>query len=424
MMSVESIPSADVDLSDISTPAYVINLDVFRRNYEELQRAFLAIYPGVEIGYSYKTNYARPIIEMNRLLGGKPEVVSSFELELALSTGHAGSDIYFNGPLKYDWELIKIIELGARLNVDSLEELVRVSSLAEQMKMSFGVGIRVAFESSETLGGSRFGVEYPSSDFELAVELIRESPYLTLNGIHAHYAKRDVSTVKATAINLSDLCVKLLREAAVQLKYVLIGGGFSGPMDQTFASQITTESRTFQDYASACAVPMASIQMAYAGVTLPTLVLEPGTALVADAMDYLCRVRTRKARTQRSDIAVTDGSQFAMGGNATPIRPCWSVLDADTGRPLKRPRSDSQKSIDIVGYTCVESDVLVRETTQDILVGDLINFKYQGAYSIVMRPPFIRMEEMVYVLSHDTGLRLVRDKVDLSQYFDSYATSF
>ena len=68
----------------------------------------------------------------------------------------------------------------------------------------------------------------------------------------------------------------------------------------------------------------------------------------------------------------------------------------------------------------MEGDVLIAQTTEPISVGDLLTFRYSGAYSLVMRPPFIRMDEIVVVRSELDGLRLARDVIDTGFSFDSY----
>ena len=46
--------------------------------------------------------------------------------------------------------------------------------------------------------------------------------------------------------------------------------------------------------------------------------------------------------------------------------------------------------IDVVGYTCMENDVLFRGFEGAIGAGDYAVFDNVGAYTNVLRPPFIR----------------------------------
>ena len=44
----------------------------------------------------------------------------------------------------------------------------------------------------------------------------------------------------------------------------------------------------------------------------------------------------------------------------------------------------------MVGYTCLEQDVLYRDFCGELSVGDYIEFGNVGGYSLVDKPPFIQ----------------------------------
>ena len=47
------------------------------------------------------------------------------------------------------------------------------------------------------------------------------------------------------------------------------------------------------------------------------------------------------------------------------------------------------ENADIVGFTCIEGDVLQKNYTGGLAVGDYIVIQNCGSYSLVMKPPFI-----------------------------------
>lgn len=54
--------------------------------------------------------------------------------------------------------------------------------------------------------------------------------------------------------------------------------------------------------------------------------------------------------------------------------------------------NNSQKlydDLDIVGFTCIEGDILYRGYNGPLAVGDTLVISNCGSYSIVMKPPFI-----------------------------------
>ena len=43
----------------------------------------------------------------------------------------------------------------------------------------------------------------------------------------------------------------------------------------------------------------------------------------------------------------------------------------------------------MVGFTCIEGDVLYKDYTGELAVGDAVVISNCGSYSLVMKPPFI-----------------------------------
>ena len=46
-------------------------------------------------------------------------------------------------------------------------------------------------------------------------------------------------------------------------------------------------------------------------------------------------------------------------------------------------------NMDLVGFTCIEGDVLYRNYTGELAVNDAVVISNCGSYSLVMKPPFI-----------------------------------
>jgi diaminopimelate decarboxylase len=63
--------------------------------------------------------------------------------------------------------------------------------------------------------------------------------------------------------------------------------------------------------------------------------------------------------------------------------------------------SGDNRTWDITGYTCMEDDVLYRKYAGPLKVGDYIVFSNVGAYSIVLRPPFIRLARPILMVEED-----------------------
>ena len=111
----------------------------------------------------------------------------------------------------------------------------------------------------------------------------------------------------------------------------------------------------------------------------PELVIEPGSALAGDCMQFAGRVETIKTVRGKTYITML-GSQknISMSGINPPMR----VISMG-GEAMDFTDAD------IVGYTCIEGDVMYRGFNGRLAVGDFLVFSNCGSYSLVMKPPFI-----------------------------------
>ena len=76
-------------------------------------------------------------------------------------------------------------------------------------------------------------------------------------------------------------------------------------------------------------------------------------------------------------------------------------------------------NVDIVGYTCIEGDVLYQNYVGDMAVGDYVIFSNCGSYSLVMKPPFILPNFPVIDISGDAPELIKRQ-----EYFDDIFHTF
>ena len=138
-------------------------------------------------------------------------------------------------------------------------------------------------------------------------------------------------------------------------------------------------SENYDSYAEAAAKKFADH---FANVPdAPELVIEPGSALAGDCMKFVSRIETFK-NVRGKDIATVIGSQknISMSG----INPPYEIVSG-----LRENETIDYKNVDIAGFTCIEGDVLVRNHSGKLSIGDFLVISNCGSYSIVMKPPFI-----------------------------------
>lgn len=356
---------------------YLIDVDRFRRNLRALSGAFRALYRPTLLGYSYKTNYTPVLCRIADEEGHYAEVVSKTEYDLAMRLGVSPKRVIFNGPLMLRPEIEEALLGGAIVNLDSAAEIGAVESIAhDHSGAQLRVGLRCNLSVHEERN-SRFG--FAGEEIGAALSRLRAIPNCEVQGLHCHSSDvRDPSSFERRIERLIELAGIHFADAPPAM--LDVGGGFYGNMPESLREQFVRVP-SFEDYAESVASPMAA---AFPGTEKPTLVLEPGVSVVANAVSFVARVEGLKRLGNRR-LAITTGSVQNVKSSPNPIRlPVQIVGDKmGTGETLAGP-------IDIAGYTCMERDILYPGYPGTLRVGDFVVFSHVGAYTNVFKPPFIR----------------------------------
>jgi len=336
-----------------------------------LKNAFTSIYPNFNIAYSYKTNYTPKLCKIVNELGGYAEVVSEMELELALRCGVDPGKIIWNGPIKNSVKMEEFLISGGTVNIDAISEARYIKELAEKNDSIFNIGIRCNYDVNDGVI-SRFGLDVNSEEFAEAVKIVTTSKNVYFINFQCHFAKRQIEYWPARAKGM----VQILDRFGVIPERVDIGGGLFGKMSDSLKEQFSSKIPSYIEYAEAAATVFADYFSDKQ--KKPELIIEPGSAVVGDCMKFVGTVKTIKAIRGKYYASVL-GSQKNI--SMTGINPPMEVLHYSTGK-----RYDD---LDLVGFTCIEGDVLYKNYSGQLAEGDVIVFSNCGSYSLVMKPPFI-----------------------------------
>ena len=355
---------------------YILDSLQFKKNFLELKKAFADIYPDFNIAYSYKTNYTPKLCRIVNELGGFAEVVSDMEMEIALGVGVAPENIIWNGPYKNTKKVEELLLRGGVVNLDNATDTENIRRIAEAYPDSnLRVGIRCNFDIGDNVV-SRFGFDVESKEFADALALVREKKNLTLNGMQCHFATRALHTWRPRAEKM----IELLDKHGLCPDYVDLGGGLFGKMDDSLKAQFDTKIPTYAEYAAEVA-PI--FKKRYENETKrPTLLIEPGSALVGDCMRFAARVSGIKTVRGKS-IATLLGSIYNINPTLNKKNPPLTLV------PVGRGERKRYEGLDFGGFTCIESDYLYRGYNGELAVGDIVVFGNVGSYSVVLKPPFI-----------------------------------
>lgn len=376
---------------------YILNSNKFEHNYMELQEAFSSVYSHFNIAYSYKTNYIPQLCKIVNKHGGYAEVVSDMELELALRCGVDTKKIIWNGPIKNLNKVEKLLINGGTVNIDSMDEINSLQPLIEKHPIQkLNIGIRCNFDIGDNLI-SRFGIDVNTDDFINLLNFIKNSKNLFLNNIHCHFANRSLDFWPIRVSKMIILADKVKYILGYNPERIDLGGGIFGKMPIELKKQFKDKIPEYKEYAN-CLIKLNS----HFPNNKPELLIEPGTALVADCMKFVCRIKSIKNIRKKTFITVL-GSQKNINMNG--INPPIEIFNSSEGHDVHKA--------DIVGYTCIESDILYKNFSGKINIDDYLVFDNCGSYSIVMKPPFIMENFPILDIDNHQNILIKRQ-----EYFD------
>ena len=392
---------------------YLLDSRAFVQNYNELLTAFRKIYPNSHIAYSYKTNYIPKLCKLVNQLGGMAEIVSDMEYQIALKAGVDPANIMFNGPYKRPEAIRKLLVSGGIVNIDSFHELMLIKQFAEQYPhQRMSVGLRCNFDIHDGVR-SRFGFDTENPDFAETVGSLRQIENVTLAGLHCHFATRTVDTWPMRAKKMLNLVQQYFDEPP---RFISLGGGIFGKMAESLKKQFDVEIASYDEYAEAVAAQVRDFFYQEDPSRQPKLIIEPGSALVGDAMKFVTKViNVKDVRCKK--IATLIGSIYNINPTLNKKNPPIAIYHDDSSLNQQEYYSD----LDFGGYTCIESDYLYRGFAGQLAVGDYVVFGNIGSYSVVLKPPFILPNFPIVDVSDDADIiELIKRREEFDDLFKTY----
>ena len=382
-------------LQELKTPCYIIRAGEYASNMERFRAAFASRWgEKLILGYSVKTNNFPWLLKTAMARGFWAEVVSPDEYAFALRCGCKEEHILFNGPQKQE-RLLSACRAGATVNLDNLEEVEAVCAAFGGGDVQPVLGLRVNFDLEALCPGEttcagvpgRFGLCLENGDFARALEKLRAAG-LKLSGLHLHQSSKSRSLKVFAAI--AETAVQIAREYSLgELDYVDVGGGF-------FGGSFFPGKPGFDEYAeTVCGILRRGFDPARTA-----LVLEPGAAILATAMDYLCSVlNIRFVRAQR--IVTLDGSLLHINPMMNPHPTPFTMLN---------PGEETAEAQIIAGSTCMELDRFWPRDMKNLAGhGSQFLFHACGAYMSTHNSNFINAAPSIY-LERDGDYTLLRKK--------------
>jgi diaminopimelate decarboxylase len=402
---------------EYGTPLHVVNSARLRVDFNEFAQSFRRRYPRTEVAYSYKTNPLPGVLAELHRLGALAEVISHFELWLALRLGVAPDRILFNGPGKTAAAIELAVSRGvAIINVDSLPEIEEVAKAAARTGRRQPTGVRIV---TSVGWAGQFGLSLGSGDAFEAFRRIRSYPQLAACGVHFHLGTgiRDVDIYLQALREMLLFTDELKRKLDIHISHFDLGGGFGvptvrpysewdrrliangmppGPVDVAAAMRPADYSQRIVDLLLDY-LP----QQQRPHETMPTIYFEPGRALSSRAQCLVLKVLTVKDGSgPRPKVILDGGKNVAMP----------TGYESHELLPVTGGFAPRICDIDFFGPLCHPADQLyVAKSFRRLLPGDLVAVMDAGAYFVPNQMNFSHGRPAA-VLTRSGKHELLRDR--------------
>ena len=421
-LMIESTAASDL-AARFGTPLYVTSEAALRANVRAWRTALHDAWPHgpTRVLVSLKAN---PTIALRRILndeGAGCDVFGASELEIALDAGTPAELISVNGSTKPETLIVRAIAAGARLTVDSIEELDAAAAAARRLQRRAHVRLRLRPDMTDLETTSEFTEHDPLGEVAdaykpgIPIDGLREAlgrldlEGVDLAGVHAHLGRHTsaVEPFRLHAQRLGALVGELARAMPGWTpREIDLGGGYSYPGDPTGRALRPAPAHTPSpaEYAGAVAGGLAEALRA-SGVDPKGIALEiePGRAVYGSAGVHLSTVLNVKRQ-------------------AAPVPRVWvgcdssEVLLSDTGWEHSRwdpvctdPVAGPDQEVDVVGVSCGFDTITPgARLPGGIAVGDVIAFLATGAYEETLAGNFNSMPRPASVLVSGDRAELVR----------------
>ncbi|MGV9879888.1 diaminopimelate decarboxylase [Streptomyces sp. NPDC003006] len=381
---------------EFGTPAYFVDEADFRARCRAWRDAFGT---DADVFYAGKAFLSRAVVRWLHEEGLNLDVCSGGELATALAAGMPAERIAFHGNNKTPDEIERAVAVGVgRIVLDSFQEIVRVSHIAERLGKRQRVQIRVTVgveaHTHEFIATAhedqKFGIALAGGQAAEAVRRALKLDGIELIGIHSHIGSQifDMAGFEVSARRVVQLLAEVRDEHGVELPEIDLGGGLG------IAYTSDDDPREPHEIAKALS-EIVTRECAAANLRTPRISVEPGRAIVGPTAFTLYEVGTLKPLEGLRTYVSVDG------GMSDNIR--TALYDAEYTVALVSRSSDAEPMlVRVVGKHCESGDIVVRDAflPADLAPGDLIAVPATGAYcrsmasnyNHALRPPVVAVD--------------------------------
>ncbi len=366
--------------ASFGTPALIIDEGALRARARRYRDGLASRWPNSQVVWASKSLPCTALYRVMHEEGLGIDVAGGGELVMALSAGADPATFVLHGNAKTDRELEMAVAAGVGTvvidNFDDIDRLERMVPDVQAVLVRVMPSVNAATHDAISTGhsNSKFGLSL--SDAKRAIERLRSSDRLRLDGLHVHVGSQILDTEPFTR------AVEAIASLG-EFRVYDLGGGLG--------ARYTHDMRVppVEEYLDAL--------VGAAHEHLPAsarILIEPGRSMVAEAAMTLYSVVTVKRGATRSFVAVDGG----MGDNLE-VSLYGQAFDATVANRVGRGETFS-----LVGRHCESGDQLIESVAlREPRIGDVIAVPVTGAYCMTMannyngalRPPIVMVHNGV-----------------------------
>lgn len=366
LLHAEGVSLAEI-ASQFATPCYVYSRKAIETSWLEFDRALTS--QKHLVCYAVKANSNIGLLNILARLGAGFDIVSIGEMERVLHAGGRPDKIVFSGVGKRKDEMQAALNKGIKcFNVESINELIRLNVVAEEMHIHAPVSLRVNPDVDANthpyiatgLKDNKFGIAFQNAI--AAYELASALPNITIKGIDCHIGSQitTLEPFKDALLKVLEL-IEQLKQLEISFEHIDLGGGlginYQGEEPPTRSEYIQTIINTLNN---------ESIE----------LIIEPGRSIVGNAGVLLTKVEYLN-KGEEHNFAIVDAAMNDL------IRPALYNGWHDIKRVVETTNTEKE-TYDVVGPVCETGDFLGKDRQLHLEHEDVLAVCSAGAYGFTM----------------------------------------
>lgn len=326
------------------------------------------------------------------------DVVSSGELYTAVKAGFDVKNAFFHGNNKTDYDIAFAMDNGIGYFVcDNGEELDAIDREAEKrginqkiiLRLTPGIDPHTHAKISTGSVDSKFGVAIETGQATELCKAALKKKNIDFKGFHCHIGSQifDEKPFCDAAVIMLKFMADMKQELGFETQVLNLGGGMGVRY---------IESDPQPDYAENIRLisNIVKNECKKYGLKMPTVLMEPGRSIVADAGMTLYSVGSRKEITGFKNYVSVDGGM--------PDNPRYALYQSDYTVMIANKANKPADYECTVAGRCCESGDLIQENVRipgpergdilAVLTTGAYNYAMSSNYNAICKPPVIMLD--------------------------------